>query len=42
MNTPEKTLTSFYAFLSLLFFQSASGLYGGYKKLVNKKGNAHG
>lgn len=39
MNTPDKPPISFYALLTLLFFQSASGLYGGAALILNPTGN---
>ncbi|SHF22849.1 hypothetical protein SAMN05443144_106169 [Fodinibius roseus] len=39
MNTPDKRPISFYALLTLLFFQSASGLYGGTALLMDPTGN---
>lgn len=39
MNTPDKRPISFYALLALLFFQSASGLYGGTALLMDPTGN---
>lgn len=39
MNTPEKKPISFYGLLTLLFFQSASGLYGGGALILDPAGN---
>ncbi|WP_441000128.1 hypothetical protein [Fodinibius sp. SL11] len=39
MNTPEKRPISFYALLTLLFFQAASGLYGGTALIMDPTGN---
>ncbi|SMO89944.1 hypothetical protein SAMN06265218_12131 [Fodinibius sediminis] len=39
MNMPDKRPISFYALLTLLFFQSASGLYGGGALILDTTGN---
>lgn len=39
MNTPDKRPISFYVLLTLLFFQSASGLYGGAALILDPTGN---
>lgn len=39
MNTPEKRPVSFYILLILLFFQSASGFYGGGALIMDPTGN---
>jgi len=39
MNTPDKRPISFYALLILLFFQSASGLFGGCALILDPTGN---
>ncbi len=39
MNMPDKRPISFYALLTLLFFQSVSGLYGGGALIMDPTGN---